>query len=104
MFIRVVRLFNINTNNSYFTTIISMCFIETISTKCQDTFYTPHPQSAVNIETPFHDTPTSVYISNPLHPYNSQPSFSYPFFPARPQFKSPATTKKTAAVIVTLEI
>ena len=84
MFIRVVLLLNINTNNSYITTLqqLSVCvFSETISAKCQDTFYTPHPQSAVNInpsqdytrlevsliETPFPCQPTSVY-QPPLTP------------------------------------
>ena len=44
MFIRVVLL--IQTLHYK----LSVCvFIETISAKCQDTFYTPHPQSAVNI-------------------------------------------------------
>ena len=99
MFIRVVLLLNINTNNSYITTLqqLSVCvFSETISAKCQDTFYTPHPQSAVNInpsqdytrlevsliETPFPCQPTSVYQPPPpLHPHNSQSSFSHPFSP-----------------------
>ena len=63
MFIRVVLLINITTNNSYITTLqqLSVCvFIETISVKCQDTFYTPHRQSAVNIN------PSQYYTSKTL--------------------------------------
>ena len=121
MFIRVVLLININTNHSYITTLqqLSVCvFTETSSTKCRDTFYIPHPQSAVNnpsqdytrlevslIVTPFPCQPhLVVYISTPLHPRNSQPSFSHSFCPPRPRSKSTATMKKTAAVIATLEI
>ena len=51
MFIRVVLLININTNNSYITTLqeLSVCVHWNNLRKCQDTFYNPHPQSAVNI-------------------------------------------------------
>ena len=42
MFIRVVPFIKMNTNHTLQQ--LSGCvFIETISTKCQDTFYTPHP-------------------------------------------------------------
>ena len=97
MFIRVVLLLNINTNNSYITTLqqLSVCvFSETISAKCQDTFYTTHPQSAVNINPSQDYTRLEVsligYLSHanpplsiipPLHPHNSQSSFSHPFPP-----------------------
>ena len=98
LFIRVVLLLNINTNNSYITTLqqLSVCvFSETIRAKCQDTFYTLHPQSAVNInpsqdytrlevsliETPFPCQPTSVYQTPPYTPTIHNPHSHTPFSP-----------------------
>ena len=74
MFIRVVLLINIDTNNSYITTLqqLSVCiFLETISTKCQATFYTPHPQSTVNID-PSQDY-TRLEVSLIETPFPCQP-------------------------------
>ena len=110
MFIRVVLLININTNNSCITTLqqLSVCvFIEAISAKCQDTFYTPHRQSTViinlsqyytglevsQIETPFPCQPHFCLSTPPPTPHNSQPSFSHPFCPLHLRSKLSATTK-----------
>ena len=88
MFIRVVLLININTNNSYITTLqeLSVCVH-------QDTFYTLHPHSAVItnpsqdytrvevslIGTPFpcmSTPPLSIY--HPLHPTIHNPNYHTP--------------------------
>ena len=66
--------------------------------KCQDTFYTPHPQSAVNINPSQHYTRVEVslietpfpYLSNPsLHItcFTQHPNFPHPFPSSSPQYK-----------------
>ena len=87
MFIRVVLLLNINTNNSYITTLqqLSVCvFSETISAKCQDTFYTTHPQSAVNINPSQDYTRLEVSLIGYLSHANPPLSIIPPLTP--PQF------------------
>ena len=116
MFIRVVLLIIINTNNSYITTLqqLSVCvFIETFSAKCQDTFYNSHPQSAViinpsqdytTLEVSLIETPMPTPLPCQHHlclstPPPCTPQFTTliltPLLPPRPRSKSPATTKNS---------
>ena len=105
MFIRVVLLININTNNSYITTLqeLSVCVQ-------QDTLYTLHPHSAVNtnpsqdytrvevslIGTPFpcmSTPPLSIY--QPPTPHNSNYHTPSP----HPRSKSSACKNKLGNLI-----
>ena len=114
MFIRVVLLININTNNSYITTLqeLSVCvFIETISV-CVKTHYIPAPSISVNInlsqdytrvevsliETPFPwqthlylyiNPPYTLTIHNPhSHPLQPPPPHLWSKLPARKNYHS----------------